>query len=545
MIVNDYKQFNDVNQHNKATLRANITAEAVNVDFQASDMATARNREFGGAKWYGGLSTTGRTLTLNHSELRKNARDNQVDSVVSKTITTRMVDTVVDTGLVYDPEPVASIIGQTDEQVEAWSDDVGTRFHLWMSSQQSTLAENQTGYQQQWLAGQYQQRDNDFFVLFNYSKRPDLLSPLQIKIIDPDALVGNSYTYTDGFQNTTGDGIERDANGKETTYWVRVRDKRGNYKDKRIPAYIPGTNRRRMIHIFRPEYADQGRGYSLDAHLLQDSELLQDFQLSHIMKAINQASTVMVVEPGPDKPSSNPYEGHNAQYSGPTAGMPPTESGSVITRSSDYVSYTDMSEFATSRPGSMAMVSLEAGEKLRGGDQNTPIESYDKFVDAFCAYLCASRGMPIELMLMRFNENYSASRATLVLAWRIAIMWRYNLTASMLDLIFEAWLSEEIAAGRVAALGWSDPRMRAAWLNGRWNGTPMPDIDPKAHSIASKNFVELGATNLDEIALKQGGTLNTGKANRAKLKRQYEELPTPPWPPYQQQQGGPPKNGQS
>ncbi len=521
-------------------LEKNITAEVVS--FQASDMATARDRQFGGAKWYGGLSDSGRSLTLNHSTLRRNTRDNQVDSVLSKTITSRMVDTIVDTGLVYEPEPVASIIGKTAEEVEAWSDDVGTRFHLWMASQQATLAENQTGYQQQWLAGQYQQRDNDFFVLFNYSDNPNLLSPLQIKIIDPDALVGQSYTNTDGYQNNTDDGIERDANGKETAFWVRVKNRKGQYKDKRIPAFIPGTNRRRMIHIFRPEYADQGRGFSLDAHLLQDSELLQDFKLSHIKKAINQASTVMYVEPSDDKPASNPFEGHTNSYSGPV-GMTTTDDGGTLTAADEeYLRYTDMPEAAISRPGSVGVFSLQGGEKLKSGDQNTPIESYDKFVDAFAAYLCASRGMPIETMLMRFNQNYSASRATLVLAWRIAIMWRYNLTASMLDLIFEAWISEEIAAGRVAALGWSDPRMKAAWLNGRWNGSPMPDIDPLKHAKASKEFVELGATNLDEVALKQGGTHNTGKANRAKLKRQFKELPPVPWGQSQQNIGGPPND---
>ncbi|MCP4748930.1 MAG: hypothetical protein GY874_22780 [Desulfobacteraceae bacterium] len=41
--------------------------------------------------------------------------------------------------------------------------------------------------------------------------------------------------------------------------------------------------------------------------------------------------------------------------------------------------------------------------------------------------------------------------------------------------------------------GWFDPRLRAAWLNCRWIGSPMPNIDPARTMTADKGYVEMGA----------------------------------------------------
>jgi capsid protein len=294
-----------------------------------------------------------------------------------------------------------------------------------------------------------------------------------------------------------------------------------------------------MLHVYRPEFAQQGRGFSLDAHLIQDNELLADFTLAHIKKAINQASTTLYVKPSQDKPASNPYETIVGKYSRPTAGTALLSGDtSVSTSNEEYVNFYDLPEASMTRPGSVGVFGLNSGEDLKTFDQSTPIESYPQFVDSFLAHLAASRGMPIEVLLMRFNQNYSASRATLKLFWRIAMMWRDNLAADMLDIIYEMWLAEEIAAGRITARGWSDPRIKAAWLAGRWVGTPMPDIDPLRSSKADKNWAELGAKHLDEVAIERGGYSSSGKVNRAKLTRQYEELPTPPWSNKQSDTGG-------
>jgi capsid protein len=168
----------------------------------------------------------------------------------------------------------------------------------------------------------------------------------------------------------------------------------------------------------------------------------------------------------------------------------------------------------------------------------SPSAAYDKFVESFFSSIAASVGWSVELVLKKFNANYSASRGTLLLCWRTANIERDEMITDFLDPVYEMWLSEEIAQGTVRAPGWSDQSLKDAWLMGEWAGVPMPNIDPLKTMEADRGYVELGAQTLDDVARNFNGS--SGKANRRKNARQYDELPTPPWPraPIQQIPGG-------
>jgi capsid protein len=135
--------------------------------------------------------------------------------------------------------------------------------------------------------------------------------------------------------------------------------------------------------------------------------------------------------------------------------------------------------------------------------------------------------MPVEVLLMKFGSNYSASRAALLLFWRVALRWRQEMASDCLNPIYEMWLSGEIAAGRIEAPGWSDPRLRAAWLANNWVGSPMPNIDPSKTAKATKMQVEMGLTTLGRAARELNGS--DGKANRAKIAREFAEIPPSPF----------------
>jgi capsid protein len=175
----------------------------------------------------------------------------------------------------------------------------------------------------------------------------------------------------------------------------------------------------------------------------------------------------------------------------------------------------------------MGVFSLKKGEELRPFTNSAPVAGFSEFMTAIASNLAASLSMPLEVVLMRFNQNYSASRAALVLYWRVVAVWREEMASDLLNVVYENWLAGEIASGRVAAPGWSDARLRAAWLKNQWIGAPMPNIDPTKTAAADQVYAEMGAQTLDRIALNFNGS--SGKANRAKLAREYASLPLPPW----------------
>jgi capsid protein len=175
----------------------------------------------------------------------------------------------------------------------------------------------------------------------------------------------------------------------------------------------------------------------------------------------------------------------------------------------------------------VGVFSLPGKQELVPFGNTAPGTAFNAFVDSEVGYIAAAQGQSVETVLMRFSNNYSASRATLILCWRIALQRRYNLACYHLDPVYEMWLSEEIAAGRISAPGWADPRMRAAWMRHRWVGTSAPVIDPLKSINAAKIAAEIGATTLEDIASEYSGA--SGKANRAKLRQEFSELPRAPW----------------
>jgi hypothetical protein len=207
------------------------------------------------------------------------------------------------------------------------------------------------------------------------------------------------------------------------------------------------------------------------------------------------------------------------------------------------VSYVPLPEATIAVPGSVGVFNLSAGEELKPFSNSAPVTGFQFFVESLASHLSASLSIPLEIVLMRFNQNYSASRAALMLFWRVVQIWREELVSDFLNVVFENWLAGEIASGRVQAPGWTDPRMRAAWLKNQWIGAPMPNIDPTKTAAADQLYAQLGAQTLDRIALNYNGS--SGKMNRIKLAREFKELPQPPWSiiPFGGSSGTPAKGG--
>ena len=130
-------------------------------------------------------------------------------------------------------------------------------------------------------------------------------------------------------------------------------------------------------------------------------------------------------------------------------------------------------------------------------------------------------------MLIKFNSNYSASRAGLVMFWRVAVLWREELESDFLNVVYEAWLSEEIATGRISARGWLDPVMRLAWLSADWVGSQMPVIDPAKSVKAARDAIEADLSSVEREALDLNGS--SAAANKEKNKKAFEGKEPAPW----------------
>lgn len=356
-------------------------------------------------------------------------------------------------------------------------------------------------------------------------------SKLQFSFIDPSQLRSDAFTSTSGYDDYD-DGIKRDAAGREIGFKVWVKDENKQLKPVDIAAFGPKSKRRMMLHGFSPEYASQGRGYSRLAHALQEFQNLTDFSLATINKAINQSNITMYTESSTAEDAPNPFEGISGA-AGPAVSqfgsnpVPSDEASNVTDESLLAPEYYPVVNAPVGKPGAIGVFNMPGGATLKPFANSTPGDSFDSFVDSFTSYLSASMSMPIEVLLMKFGSNYSASRGTLILFWRIAWIWRHEMDADFLTPLFEAWLAEEVAAGRETAPGWSDPRMKAAWLSHDLIASPIPNIDDTKSAKANRQNLEMNATTFDKVARDTNGS--NGKANRRKIKRELSEWQPMPW----------------
>lgn len=483
------------------------------------------NRYGSGSKWPAGNSRGAAIDHHDHFAIRQKVRNQMYDSVEGHALLKSIVDTVVDVGLKLKPTPIPEIIGLSPEELELWSEKTSMMYHLWSQSKKSHRSRINNGYQNQRLYQLFQQRDNDIFVRFYYGRDKDLINPLQIEFIDPNQIRGYGYTTTFVQYPGKTDGIIRDFSGREIGYKLWNINEDGKYSETTIPAIGEKSGRIFMIHGYNPEYAGQGRGYSRLAHLIQELEDLTDFKSSVIQKAINQASFMAAVE-NEEQDASNFMEGRTA---GPIQeyGVSPELATNIESSETPIINWDTMNEATIRQPGSVLIGNLRRGDKLKYLQDTSPSAQYNTFFESFFSSICASTGWAIEHVLKKFNQNYSASRGTLLLCERTAQIERNEMIIDFLNPEYEMWLSEEIAAGRIQCPGWSDKYIRTAWLNCEWAGTPMINIDPLKTAEADQKYIELGAQTLDDVARNYNGS--SGKANRIKLARQYGELPTPPW----------------
>jgi lambda family phage portal protein len=497
--------------------------------FVGSGYSTIPYSSTGGEKYFQGLSNPGISPYIDNRTIRQNARRAYHESIAARSLVDRYADTTIGVGLRLDSTPQADILGITPEQAEEWATRVEKLFDIWASSKKSSRNETLTFYQAQRLAEISQQRDGEYFPRLHYTKNRERPNPLQIGFIDPNQIRGDAFTSTSGFQDdSTTDGIVRDSAGRETAYLVWVKKSDGTFEEKRIPARGARSKRRLVLHGYAPEYAGQGRGYSRLGHALQEFSDLTDFTVAQIKKAIIQSSIPLWVKPSQDKPASDPFEGitHPAGPT-PVSETPAPETTAESLANADGIVYHPLPEATVVQPGQVGVFTLNSGEGLEAFKSTAPTDSFDRFVEAFTGYLGASIGMPGEVLSMKFGENYSASRGTLLLFWQVANIWRNEMISDFLAPVFEEWLVGEIAAGRVTAPGWSDPTLRQAWLHHTWYGAPMPNIDPLRTAKADETYIGLGAQTLDRVARDHNGS--DGAFNRAKLRREIPELPQMPW----------------
>jgi lambda family phage portal protein len=172
-------------------------------------------------------------------------------------------------------------------------------------------------------------------------------------------------------------------------------------------------------------------------------------------------------------------------------------------------------------PGTMNY--MEAGESITFTDPSHPSTGFDAFVNSIVTQIGAGLDLPKEILLKAFDSSYSASRAALLEAWKSFNMHRTWFINDFCNPVYELWLNEAVATGRIEAPGFlTDPATHEAWLGAEWIGPSQGQLDPVKEINAEIMACENGFSTHEDSALRLNGSEFT--SNVEQLVREKELL---------------------
>jgi lambda family phage portal protein len=462
--------------------------------------------------------------------MQANARRAYYDSPQAKGILDSMTRSVIGTGLRLESTIKFEELGISQEDGQAIGAQIEAIFDRWASSRKASLDGSMNFYQIQALYYLTRKRDGENFNRIHYSPEKNLVNPVRLSFVDPTQIMGG-FTNT-GFNVRYDDGIKRNSKGEEISYKVTIQEETSPFRMRQveIPAMGPKSKRRVMLHGFKAEYPGQKRGYSSIGHALQEFQDLQDYTSAKLDKATAESKFTGYVKPSNDAPASDPLRGITNQ---PPAGTSTDNlldiaSEETATVSREFtVDVCPLPESAITGKGSVLVSNLEAGEELKFLPNSSGSEDVAKFQDAIMAYVAPSCGPPLEVLKMLWGSSFSASRATLLQFQEVKEIERDDVDSDFIGPIFEAVISEAVASGELSLPGFSDPKLKSAWLSHKAVGGGVPNIDPLKMANSVEKNLGMSLTTLEREAKNLNGS--DANSNISKNTKTFEVLPIAPW----------------
>lgn len=406
--------------------------------------------------------------------LRQRSRDLIRNQPLAGGVIATVVSNVVGAGLTLQSRIDRDFLGIEDDAADQWQTDAEREFALWAESTDCDITRTQTFNELQDLVFRSVLESGDAFTLLPMIPVDRMPYSTRVQIIEADRVCNKQMAAN---TITNAGGVVMDDYGAPKAYQI-LQSHPGDFMNAKsmlwdeVPAFGSKTGRRNVLHHFRRTRPGQTRGIPYLAPVIEAFKSLGTYSDAELQAAVVSALfTVFVKSNGP----------------GLIPGLPGTmgaETGAT-TQDSDI------------KLASGAVIDLGPGEEIQIADPKRPNANFDPFVLAVLRQIGVALEVPFEVLVKHFNSSYSAARASLLEAWRFFKGRRAWLAASFCQPIYETWLDEAVALGRINAPGYfADPAIRHAYAAASWIGDSPGQINPKDEADAAKLRLDMGVSDL-------------------------------------------------
>lgn len=433
--------------------------------------------------------------------LRARSRDLMRNAPLAAGAINTMVTNVVGTGLSLQSRIDAKALGLTEDEADTWQAHTEREFRLWFESKDCDATRTQNGYGLQSLAFRSALESGDTFANLPTIKRQNSPYELAIQLVEADR-VSNPDNKPD--TATLVAGVELDAYGAPMAYHFCSRHPGGARLQKaaawqRIEAFGSKTGRQKVIHLFDRRRPGQTRGVPILAPVIEPLKQLGRYTDAELQAAVVSGAFAVFMKMDPEAFADLFTDEARTNYLGAATAWDGTIQGGTM-------------------DGPGKAVNLLPGEEPVPVNPGRPNSEFDPFVQAIVRQVGVALELPFEVLIKHFTASYSAARAALLDAWRFFRGRRDWLASNFCQPIYELWLEEAVAIGRIQAPGFfTDPAIRKAWCGSVWVGDGPGSIDPLKEAQAAEKRIELEiSTTATESLMHDGVPWEVKHAQRAK-----------------------------
>lgn len=483
------------------------------------EMSSAVSRGIGGyigarrdraatAEWGAGGGSPNTDIIADLPTLRDRSRDQMRNAPMAVGALNTDVVHVVGTGLSYTPAIDAKRLGISEARGADWMLDTRARFKAWAESADCDLRRQLDFYSLTELAYRSWMESGDCFVLTPVIERNGR-DTLALQLLEADR-VSTPRGRRDNLELQ--DGVELDPETGEpvaihVTKYHPGDFRYGNVQEWR-PVRIRGeSGRRNVLHLFDALRPGQVRGVPWIAPILEPLKQLGKWTDAELNAAVVSSAFSVFVKMDVD----------------------------AFKELFDDASASKIVDDAQKWSGTLdtgKAVNLLPGEDISTATPGRPNPEFDPFFQAIVAQFGVALGMPKEVLMMHFQSSYTAARGALLIAWRRFYQRRDKMAKLFCQPVFELWLANEVAAGRIACPGFfASPEIKAAWCSATWTGDGPGSVDPVKEVTAAKMRVDLGISTLQAESIAFDGQDWEGKqrqrAKEVSLQRRDNTLQAP------------------
>lgn len=459
--------------------------------------------------WIVGGGSAEEDVDLHGSILRKRARDLYASGGLARSGPATLTTNVVGWGIQPKPKIDGEVLSMSDEQCDEWERSTLREFKLWAENAMCDAERQQNFYALQELAFRSELMSGDVFVVFGMKKNIRTPYQMTIRVLEadrvctPDSADGDSESKETEAGGRIIDGVEIDREGAVVRYYVANRHPlmvQSTITLEWTPVDAVGkkTGFPNILHIMSHERPEQRRGIPFCAAQIEQIKQLDRYINSELAANVVAAMLTAFLESDEDDGKAGMEDAVNEE---------------------DKV--TDDELQLELRPA--AIYDLPPGKRVNTINPIRNNSTFDSFVSALETVIGASMEIPKEVLIKKYESNYTAARSALLDFWRTVCVRRTKFNSSFNKPIYEQWLSEAVATGRIEAPGFfDDPAIRQAWCGCMWMGASMGHVDPLKEANAAEKRIQNNISTEEQEASEYNG--NDWRANIRQRKKEITAL---------------------